>query len=103
MKSKVDGHVVLHVPERQREEVVRVPMLPEVEKRFVELAVVEKKDVVVAEVPVAVVKVNDWRVVEPVVERLTPVPVVKARVENEPVPEIVPETIASVSVELRKV
>jgi hypothetical protein len=37
---------------------VRVPMLAEVEKRFVDEAVVEKREVVVAEVPVALVKVK---------------------------------------------
>ncbi len=41
-------------------------MLPTVENRFVELAVVAKKFVVVAEVPVPVVNVRAWRVVEPV-------------------------------------
>ena len=47
---------------------VRVPMLPEVEKRLV-----EKKLVVVALVPVALVKVKFWRVEEEVVSRLTAV------------------------------
>jgi len=44
---------------------VRVPMLPDVANRFVEDAVVAKKLVVVALVPVAVLKVKFCRVVEP--------------------------------------
>ena len=44
-------------------------MLPEVAKRLVLDAVVAKKLVVVAEVPVAVVKVKFWRVEDPVTKR----------------------------------
>ena len=44
--------------------VLAVPKLAKVEKRFVLDAVVEKKLVVVAEVPVALTKVKFWRVVE---------------------------------------
>ena len=43
---------------------VREPMFPVVEKMLVELAIDEKKLVVVALVPVAVRKVKFWRVVE---------------------------------------
>ena len=53
------------------------------EKRLVELAVVEKKLVVVAEVPVAFKKVKFWRVVEPVRSRLPAV-----RKPAEPVPRL---------------
>jgi hypothetical protein len=48
---------------------VRVPMLAEVEKRFVDEAVVLKKLVVVALVEVELVAVNLWRVVEPTTKR----------------------------------
>src|SRR3989344_6483448 len=41
------------------------PTVRSEEKRLVEEAVVEKKLVVVAEVPVALLKVKFWRVVEP--------------------------------------
>ena len=46
------------------------PPLMFVAERLVEDAVDAKKLVVVAEVPVAVVKVNDWRVEDPVARRL---------------------------------
>jgi len=49
---------------------VRVPMLALVVKRFVELAVVAKKLVVVAEVPVAFKKVKFCNVLEPVASKL---------------------------------
>ena len=49
---------------------VTEPRDPAAEKRFVEEAVVEKKLVVVALVPVAVLKVKFWRVVLPVSRRL---------------------------------
>ena len=48
---------------------VRVERFPEVPKRLVVEAVVEKKLVVVAEVPVAFPKVKFWRVVEPTTRR----------------------------------
>jgi len=48
---------------------VMTPVLREVENKFVLEALVEKKFVVVALVPVAVVKVKDWRVEEPVTKR----------------------------------
>ena len=54
--------VVVRVPVR-----VRFPPVPIVKNEFVEDAVVEKKLVVVAEVPVALVKVKFWRVVDEVV------------------------------------
>ena len=41
------------------------PVESVVEKRLVELAVVAKKFVVVAEVPVALTKVKFWRVLDP--------------------------------------
>ena len=48
---------------------VRVEKLPEVEKRLVEEAVVEKKLVVVAEDEVELTAVKFWRVVEPMTRR----------------------------------
>lgn len=48
---------------------VREPIFAEVENRFVEEAVVEKKLVVVAADPVAFTKVKFWRVEEPVRRR----------------------------------
>jgi len=57
---------------------VSVPMFAAVAKRFVEEAVVAKKLVVVAEVPVALRKVKFWRVEEPVTRRFESVPVVNA-------------------------
>jgi hypothetical protein len=56
-------------PQPTHEPTVRVPMLAAVAARLVEEAVVEKKLVVVAEVPVALVKVKFWRVVEPETKR----------------------------------
>ena len=53
----------------------RVPRLALAENRFVELAVVAKKLVVVAEVPVALVKVKFFRVDEPVARKFEPVTV----------------------------
>jgi len=67
---------------------VRVPMLPEVEKRLVDEAVVEKRLVVVAEVPVALMKVKFWRVEEPVRRRLE-------RVVRPPVTLSVPVKLAA--------
>jgi hypothetical protein len=55
------------------------PTLKSEEKRLVELAVVLKKLVVVAEVPVAFTKVKFWRVVEPVRRRLPKVPEPRVR------------------------
>lgn len=43
----------------------RVPMLPDVEKRLVDEAVVEKREVVVACEVVLFVAVKAWRVEEP--------------------------------------
>jgi len=54
------------------DETVSAPMFPLVANRFVVDAFVAKKLVVVAEVPVAVVKVKDWRV-EEALERKPPV------------------------------
>lgn len=55
-------------------------------KRLVDEAVVEKKFVVVAEVPVAFTKVKFWRVVEPVINRLVKVPrPVEVKLPPEPV------------------
>jgi hypothetical protein len=61
---------------------VTVPAVRLVAKRFVELAVVAKKFVVVAEVPVAFRKVKFWSVVEPVSKRFASVasPAVAVRV-----------------------
>ena len=89
---------------------VKLPPLAVVKKRLVEDAVVEKKLVVVAEVPVALVKVKFWRVVELVRRRVAglreperyrsvPVADVKVKLVNEPVG---PETVAPVRVELVK-
>ena len=64
-------------------------------KRLVLDAVLEKKLVVVAEVPVAVLKVNDWRVVEALARMLVKVPVVP-----EMLPVNVPETVPPVIVGL---
>lgn len=47
-----------------------VPKLAAVAKRLVDEAVVEKKLVVVAEVPVALEKVKFWSVVEPVTRKV---------------------------------
>jgi hypothetical protein len=58
-----------------------------VAKRFVEEAVVAKKLVVVAEVPVALMKVKFWRVLEPVSKRLE-------RVVSPPVAVSVPVKLA---------
>jgi hypothetical protein len=52
-------------PETVSDPAVATPRFELVENRFVDEAVVAKKFVVVAEVPVAVVKVKDWRVEEP--------------------------------------
>lgn len=49
---------------------VIVPVVSAVENRLVDDAVVLKKLVVVALVPVAVLKVKAWRVVEPVTRKL---------------------------------
>ena len=49
---------------------VRVPILPEVEKRLVDEAVPEKKVVEVALVVVAFIAVKFWRVVEELTKRL---------------------------------
>ena len=49
----VKGKSAPELPQPVQEPTVRVPILPVVAKRLVELAVVEKKLVVVAEVPVA--------------------------------------------------
>jgi len=54
------------------------PTLKSDEKRLVEEAVVEKKLVVVAEVPVALTKVKFWRVEEAVAKTLAKVPRVVA-------------------------
>jgi hypothetical protein len=71
---------------------VREPIVPLFEKRFVVDALVEKKLVVVAEVPVALTKVKFWRVVEEVRSKLvevavpamvSPVPVVPAPIVVE--------------------
>ena len=61
-------------PQPVQEETVSEPILPAVAKRLVELAVVEKKLVVVALVPVAFTKVKFWRVVEAVAKILAKVP-----------------------------
>lgn len=74
VKSKVEGHAVLQVLERQREDAVSVPMLPVVVKRLVLDAVVAKKFVVVALVPVALLNVKFCRVEEAVAKMLAKVP-----------------------------
>src|SRR3989344_2459997 len=65
-------------PQPLQEETVSEPILPAVAKRLVELAVVEKKLVVVALVPVAFTKVKLWRVEEAVAKILAKVPRVVA-------------------------
>ena len=83
-------------------------------KRLVELAVVEKKLVVVALVPVAVTKVKFWKVEEalarmllkvpvPLTVNVPPVPVVKNRFVEDAVVEKKLVVVAFVEVELRKV
>src|SRR3989344_9001803 len=62
------------LPVRVKAAIEPVPKLKLLEKRLVEEAVVEKKLVVVAEVPVAVVKVKDWRVLEALARKLVKVP-----------------------------
>jgi len=63
-KVPVKSATELMVWELIRPEVI-APVFSEVERRFVDDAVVAKKFVVVAEVPVAFTKVKFWRVVEP--------------------------------------
>ena len=63
------------------------PTVRSEEKRLVDEAVVEKRLVVVAEVPVALMKVKFWRVEEPVVRRLE-------RVVRPPVTLSVPVKLA---------
>jgi hypothetical protein len=74
-------------PQPTQEPTVRVPMLAAVAARFVEEAVVAKKLVVVAEVPVALRKVKFWRVLEPVRRRFE-------SVVNPPVAVRVPVKLA---------
>ena len=62
-------------------------------KRLVELAVVENKLVVVAEVPVAFRKVKFWRVVEPVARMFANVP---RPVEESVFKNALPETVSAV-------
>lgn len=62
---------------------VNVPMFPKVANKLVEEALVEKKDVVVADVPVALRKVKFWRVDDPVNRRL-------AKVVNPPLKVLMP-------------
>ena len=57
-------------PQPIQEVTVKAPIFPFCAKRFVELAVAEKKLVVVAEVPVALAKIRFWRLVEPVTRRV---------------------------------
>ena len=72
---------------------VAVPRLALALNKFVELAVVAKKFVVVAFVPVAFTKVKFWRVEEPVESRLPKVPkavvVMVFKVEIVPKPEAI--------------
>ena len=53
------ANLLFDPPQPTQEVTVRLPMVPELAKRLVVDEFVEKKLVVVAEVPVAVVKVND--------------------------------------------
>ena len=70
---------------------VPVPPLAVVKKRLVVLELVAKKFVVVAEVPVAVVKVKDWRVVEPVNTLFPENPLLSARrVDDAPFEQLDP-------------
>jgi hypothetical protein len=62
------------------------PVLSDVEKRLVDEAVVAKKLVVVALVPVALTKVKFWRVEEPLESRLPKVPSPEAPVIDQLVP-----------------
>jgi hypothetical protein len=62
--SSVDERPVMAKPV-----VLALPKVPLEAKRLVELAVVEKNEVVVAEVPVPLRKVKFWRVDEPVTNR----------------------------------
>lgn len=67
-KVRIPVPVVMVLPLKEEAVIapkVELPVLRDVENRLVELAVVEKKLVVVAEVPVAVLKVKFWMVVEP--------------------------------------
>ena len=58
---------------------VKLPPFPVVKNKLVELAVVEKRLVVVAEVPVALTKVKFWSVDEPLTYRLVVVALVVIR------------------------
>ncbi len=62
-------------------------------KRLVELAIVAKKFVVVAFVPVALVKVKDWRVLDPVTRRLVREPRVMMLVDPAQVDSAVFSTL----------
>ena len=65
----VEEAVASRLPKVPRPEEVKFPPLPIVKKRLVDDAVVEKKLVVVALVPVALMKVKFWRVLEPTTKR----------------------------------
>jgi hypothetical protein len=74
-----------------------------VAKRLVEEAVVAKKLVVVAEVPVAFEKVKLWRVVEPIAVRLVVEPVTKARKLVKRLPVVVALVVVERVTSLRSV
>jgi len=86
------------------EATVKFPIVARFEKKFVELAVVAKKLVVVAEVPVAFKKVKFWNVDDPVASKLEALnnPVVE-RLVNAPVVANRLVEVALVEVEFKKV
>ena len=88
--SEPDPAGVPPLPQPVHEFTVRAPMFPVVAKRLVDEAVVAKKLVVVALVPVALVNVKAWSVVEPVWRA----------VENEDNPET--ESVPRVPSEVRE-
>ena len=77
------------------------PTVRSEENRFVELAVVEKKLVVVADVPVALLKVKFWRVEEAFIKRLPRVDkpvVVMELTESRPLASIERAAVVDVAV-----